>query len=727
MTGITLGGCTAEPLMCYLKSLGILRLLGEQQDQPISGYWDRGRFVLDGLPKEALVDFFCEHYSPTPVITPWNSASGFFGGSPAENLKKIAGSDTPRFEPYRRAINDTRAILTRLKIEVKPVGEEKQALVNAVRSELDDDVVSWIDALGVLSSDRLIFAPVLGTGGNDGRLEFAVNFHSHLLRVISLKAGSEPAVGSDICREWLIFSLFAEGNPALISASSGQFHPGAVGGPNSMRGFIGDAVVNPWDYILMIEGSLLLAGSVACRSGLYSTQKAAFPFTVRPTPGGWHTIADSDLQDARYEIWLPLWERPAGKAEVAHLLREGRAQVGKRAAENGSDFARAAAGLGVERGISHFTRFGFYKRSGKAYLASPLGRLDVRFQKDTDLIDEADFWLRSVRIASREPTAPGSLKRAHRAAENAIFAYCRRGRAEELQDLLIALSLIEDTVARSRDLKKNIAPLTLSLRWLNATDDGSSEFRLARAVASIVDFDVSVDDSGIRSNLTPVVRTELNHQWRPDSTVSVWQGDNLIRNLDAVLSRRCLDATPSDLKELTPIDSHYYAPIADISAFIEGNIDETRTGSLIRALAMLRWPRVVKEQRAVGYDPVPPEINRLYAIIKLFFHHRPYLSPEMATGQAAVVRPYQEMLTRLRQGHGSAALKLAFNRLKIAGLTPLGTAGGRGLRMPDIKTTPLCSRRIAAALLFPIDSPLPLAGIVLRNIKPAMLQNKKEE
>lgn len=722
MTEIRLNGCTAEPLMSYLKSLGVLRLSGEQLSPSISGCWKDGLFCLSGLEcRESLVAFFCHEYRPTPVITPWNSASGFYKGNPAVTLAQIEESTSDRFAAYREAIGGARKVLERLQIKTKPGSGEKQALVRVIRSELGEEVVDWIDALGVLSGDRLVFAPVLGTGGNDGRLEFAVNFHNHLLKVVPLERYTGPCAITEQSEDWLRSALFAEGSPGLVSASSGQFHPGGVGGPNSTRGFVGDAVVNPWDYILMIEGALLLAGSVACRSGLQSMQKAAFPFTVRPSPAGWQTIAESDVRDARYEIWLPLWERPAGVGEVAHLLREGRAQVGKRAAESGSDFARAAAGLGVERGISSFTRFAFYKRSGKAYLASPLGRLAVRFQKHTDLIEEADYWLRRVRYQARGTAAPESIKRAYRAAENAIFGYCSRGRPEDIQAILIALSGIENIVGRSKNLQKTINPLSLSLRWLSAADDGSKEYYLARAAASVYGFDDGKADAPIRSNLSPVVLSRGGFEWDPGSAACVWHGEDLCRNLAALLNRRCLDASRAGFSDMAPLCGHYSAALDDIDAFLSGTVDELKTAELIKALALLRWPASPAQMQPLPrkYRSAPPELERLYAVIKLFFHHRPLLPEGEFPGQAAVIRPYQEMLLRLGQGRGREALKFAVGRLKIAGLVPLGTAGGRGGRTPNIVAGAGTSRRVAAALLFPIADPLPLMELVLRrNFKP---------
>ncbi|MEO2088572.1 MAG: hypothetical protein ABGY75_03620 [Gemmataceae bacterium] len=46
---LRLEGCTPEPLMGYLKALGVLRLLSEQlPDAAVRGWWEAGTFCLPG-------------------------------------------------------------------------------------------------------------------------------------------------------------------------------------------------------------------------------------------------------------------------------------------------------------------------------------------------------------------------------------------------------------------------------------------------------------------------------------------------------------------------------------------------------------------------------------------------------------------------------------------------------------------------------------------------------
>ena len=75
MPEIALAGCTPEPLMSYLKALGVFRLVAEQADPDSRLSWAGGVAQLHGnLDREALEGFFLEKYEPTPIVGPWGAA-----------------------------------------------------------------------------------------------------------------------------------------------------------------------------------------------------------------------------------------------------------------------------------------------------------------------------------------------------------------------------------------------------------------------------------------------------------------------------------------------------------------------------------------------------------------------------------------------------------------------------------------------------------------------------
>src|ERR1019366_467420 len=108
-----------------------------------------------------------------------------------------------------------------------PRDDDKAHLIRRYRSELPDEVVAWMDAAMVLQEDKQNFAPLLGTGGNDGRLDFTQNF---MQRIVSLGLHKTEPANSNSC-SLIENSLYA--TPATLNwGSVGQFAPGRAGGPN---------------------------------------------------------------------------------------------------------------------------------------------------------------------------------------------------------------------------------------------------------------------------------------------------------------------------------------------------------------------------------------------------------------------------------------------------------------------------------------------------------------
>src|SRR5690349_9893729 len=75
MNMIRLPGCHPEPLLSYLKALGVFRLVAEQADPAARAMWQDDVFVLQtALATNDLVAFFLSDYKPTPIIVSWSSA-----------------------------------------------------------------------------------------------------------------------------------------------------------------------------------------------------------------------------------------------------------------------------------------------------------------------------------------------------------------------------------------------------------------------------------------------------------------------------------------------------------------------------------------------------------------------------------------------------------------------------------------------------------------------------
>lgn len=714
MNTIRLTGCRPEPLLSYLKALGIFRLAAEQADKTARAAWENDVFVLHTTLSEAeLLTFFQERYTPTPIMAPWAGGSGFFQGDNTKAVEAIAKSKTPRLAAYRQIIMQVRGILKDLKQTSKPQDEAKDRLLRRYRRELPNEFLAWMDSAIVLQNEGQKYPPILGTGGNDGRLDFTQNL---MQRLVELGFADDKLVSES--EGWLKNALFGEPAKDLLSVAIGQFDPGRAGGPNAGQGLSGESRVNPWEYILMLEGALLMAGSVTRRLDVNAREKASFPFTVNATAVG--NGALNEGEDSRGEIWLPLWHNPTRLNEVRQVFAEGRAQVGKRQARNAVDFARAIAGLGIDRGLTGFTRYSFLKRSGKAYLAASLGRFETHTPaENANLLAELDDWLDRFRRACAGDNVQLRFTAALRRLDEAVFAYCRFGGAVRFGEIVRALGQCEQALVFNQakpgfigQSKYAVKPVPLlSKEWLKATQEDSPEFRIALALAAMR---ATGDVGALRCNLEVVKRTKWGWNWAEpqDRYATVWSAASLPRNLQAVLERRLLDAMRFGLEGL-PLESHFSADADDVTAFLAGQVDDERLAEWLWGLMLIdlrnaSWEDLTPTRPDSAAQPVP----RVYALLKLLF------LPEyhaLKTQGGKPIKPEPSILTHLRAGRLNAACETAARRLRASGYLPMPSPmSGRGARPMDYALPGPRLARLAAALLIPVSGPERLAALVLR-------------
>ena len=690
---LELRGCAPEPLMSYLKALGIFRLVAEQKDKDARAWWQNDAFYLhSALDHDALLEFFQNEYRPTPIVSPWNGGSGFHPKDNSKAIDTILALESPRFQLWNKVISTGKEILA------QQGSNKKEWVLAQCRTWFPDDALDWLDAAYVLTADGARFPPLLGTGGNDGRLEFSNNFMQNIVLALNLE---DRRNGATIIRNQLVAALFNEGSPELLKRSNGFYNPGSVGGANSSVGFDGEALTNPWDYVLMFEGALLFAGAAARRLSPQSSSKAVFPFTVDNSAAGYGTSADSEYGgSARAEFWAPLWDQPVNLYELNHLVSEGRAQLGRRQVSNGTNFARAVAGLGTERGVAQFQRYGFLVRNGLAYLAAPLGRFHVRRDDDTagraNVLFDLDLWLERLRSAAAGRNAPAGLGTELRQIDQAIIEFCQRGQPRDLRNVLIAVGHAERWLATS-SLRKATYPVmplnSLSREWLHHADDRSVEFRLARALASILpgQKDGQTQVGPIRENLEPV-ESRQRTDWNEGSASFVWTSGGALSNLLAVLERRCLESRMRGLDGL-PLASAYSARLDDVAAFLDGGVDVQRIADLVLPLSFVRhWRRSETEQ--ASKQPAPFDLSAAYAMMKLTLLPSKFVCPQLGEDRDISMEP--RMLAMLRAGRVNDAYRVASRRLKASGLRPLSDA-------PGIADRSVPGRRLAAALLFPLD------------------------
>jgi CRISPR-associated protein Csx17 len=699
---IKLSGCKPEPLAHYLKALGVLRLVVEQElDPKAKGYWHDNSFVLDtSIKAERLLNFFLNEYVPTPIISPWNGGSGFYEqtGNKRKILNNITKSNHDRFEGYRESIATGDRVIRKLGVTKEQVQKDKtkkRDLVTKLREELSDEALAWLDTATCLTGEDLKHPGLLGASGNDGNLEFSKIFMEQLQTILDCSNGKPTSFSLDLLKA----ALFDEVMPNLeFGDSMGQFYPLASVKYNRSPGFEGSSLTNAWDYVLMLEGSMLFVAGVTRK---YENQNGdfAYPFAMRSSKVGYGSATEKEKDHG--ELWIPLWGKPASLLELKMLFSEGRVKVKQqfgssptsRTARDGVDFALALSQQGTRRGIDEFIRYGFQNRYGDMHLAVPLGRFKPKTNPQADLLGEIDRYRDKLRVVAQGKNCPSSIQRVYRQLEITIidFASGKRG----LLDVLITLGNIEKVLSKSRNSlwdenfsRYNIQPLyPLSSKWVIECNDNTPEFRLALSLAS-------------RQNITSrQLRQRLVYvrlgKWLPpieEDRVTTWQQGSLRQNLLRWLQResieedRQLKDSEAKGENIKAKDRYtYFANLSDINQWIIGNIDEERVEEIARGLALTIIDRASTQEIVSpgtdSFDFMPIA----YGILKLV-HHRKINSKKIE------IKKEPSILPLLAAGDSIRATQLAIRRLIISGGNPLII---NPIDEPRLE-------RIAAALAFPI-------------------------
>jgi CRISPR-associated protein Csx17 len=663
MSVIGLGGCALEPLGSYLKALSVLRLVSEQADGSVLGWWDRGCFYLETeLDEDGLVAFFLERYAPTPILSPWNGGSGFYPKDKKVGIEAIAGSTGERFAAYRRAIEISRAI--------PGVGEEKgaskaeedkrrRAIQLACRNRLPDGCVEWLDAaVGISAGDERTFAPILGTGGNEGRLDYTNNLMEYLAELLIAPDGKTPV------EALLRNALFGSATAGLQPGAVGQYDPGRAGGFNQGQGVeTADIATNPWNFVLTLEGAVAWAAGLYRRQGISFRSFLCSPFTVKSTPVGYGSAAAKDADSARAEIWAPIWDRRATYGELRALLREGRAAVDGRPAQNGLEFAEAACMLGVDRGIAAFMRYNLLKRRGDSYVALPVGRFEVKDRSESDLVRELNGMLDAISWQVKSP--PAEVASLRRQVEEGMYNVLLRG-AEAMEDLAASVGKLHRRILLTG--KEVHIPASLSRSWVSKLASTSAEARIAAALAGMWD-----------RNAPGMVE----HLDRANGNFS-WTGATVEERMARTLERRVLLAEQRGL-DRNPLGSAYRASIGDATLFLEGSVDDERIEELLFAFTLVNW-RKDNSGESKGWEDVG--VWPVYALLKhLFF------AEQVETGEGnKYLMADLGVLAALTAGDVGQAVRIGARRLQNAGIlrADMQDAGG------------FDGMRLAAALLIPV-------------------------
>lgn len=608
VTHHVLPGLQTEPLASYLAGLGLIRVIGEQADPHATAAWTAGGLAID-TALEDLAEWLADQYRPMPVLSPWNGGSGF-GAKDKEPLRRLdvlRASSSPRLSDLRRAIGIAEEVVLKAR-EKRWITEsgvaEKDRVVLEFRNRCPDELLPWIDAAIVLADDDTFFPPLLGTGGNDGRLEFSTNFHQQLIELIGTSA-KQRARSLTAARDLLDGTQLAQ----LSDVPIGQFDPGNAGGPGSSRFGAAGSLANPWSYVLVVEGAALFAAS-ASRKNQHAAGRAAMPFTVTASPDG--SASGAAGEESRGEVWVPVWRHSVTLAEIRQLFTEARASWRGRPARRAVDFYAATRSLGVARGINEFVRYGIHRRNGLAFAAVPLDRIKVRERPAVQLSAMVEDW--ATRVGGNDTST--AVAEAHRAFGKAHLEFARDGEPRSLVRMLAALTTLEMAVGRSGRAKDAVP-----VRYAPPADSflpvlselSSREMRVAVGLASCATRPAESAARTMRQILLPVDPADAGGRprWRDAPIIPGFGARPLPDVLADVLTWRLRTAAaernPAKFRGAPTFTSGVLVPAADLHALawgMEAGFDDGELDLYFRACLALNW-RGIKPKWAADKPAIP--------------------------------------------------------------------------------------------------------------------------
>lgn len=554
----------------------------------------------------------------------------------------------------------------------------KETLIELCRARLSEQALEWIDAVVLMTAEgEAEYPPLLGTGGNDGRFDYTNNQMQRLSELLL----PQPQVSAE---GMLASALFGDAVDGLRPVASGQYDPGRAGGPNQGCGISGSTPYNSWDYILGFEGTPIWASSIVRRSdtgpGLLSSS-----FTVRPVSAGYGSSVAAE--QARAEVWAPLWDNPLGLSELRAFFAEGRAEIGGKRAQDSLQFAEAVRSLGVDRGVREFVRYSMLERRGKSYIALPAGRFYVEHGLSGDFAREVqsrilpiDSWMR---VAYKE--APVSLVSARRAVDIQLMELLARSEndsmtAQRYLAVFESIGVLEREIHR-RSNRPKLPPGGISCKWLSQLPANSLEVRLAASLASVR----GGPNSGVlRCHWAPI---DPGSPWKytEPGGRQCWEGPSLAARMAAALRRRILDAQrPEERQSNTHfLKSYVQASLDEAVAFLTCATDDKLLENLLFAFSWLKWDDVTSAvQGWTGRTVSVSYLPREFCLLKLMFNAR---------GQETRANP--NVINLLLADRVREACELTRQRLFSDGRAPIAVpfdaSRGQGVRLAATLLIPL--------------------------------------
>jgi CRISPR-associated protein Csx17 len=634
----------------YLSGLGLLAALSQRWPR-MRGCWRDGCFVLagEGLEAGAALEFLSGGWRPTPYERWWKGE------------KEIARARS-------------KATLAQARI-------------------LDCHIVSR----GV----KNVYNPILGSGGNVGRRDFAQVVKECLSLLQDAQASS-----------WLRYTVFGGPEVQLPDLpSTGTWFAHANKAFNSGASVSREGQLSPWSYLFAMEGALLLSGGVNKRLSTVARPYGAFPFvTEAPAPG-----EAGQLGVSRAEFWAPDWSCPAALPELRNLLQRGLARVGSRAARTPADFATAALTAGAQAGLTGFHRFLLRQTtSGNTYESISSGNVPVagglaEASALKKIADWADALPRDEATQTKKRFV--GLKGP---VERALIGLAERPSDEDnWRRLLLAAADIQLQVDRNRALRADSQVLlgldeSLWQRAWKGLGEGpewlaSNEIAvvLARCIAGIAG-----RDHAVFHNIFGLGRGEQRFG-KARGAHAVWSTGGGYSVLADILERRLLDPSGAsgddravETFRVRRTEPGLLARPEWVEEFLSGSVDAGEVSRLLPAFCLVNWTGRPSQGGGTEIFGHSPEY-RLQALFRpLFADTEIYLS---AGGDALKPRPgrARAVLVAMRGANWERAVDIARQAHQSV-----------GVRIVDPPEFVADGERIAASLLIPMP-----ASVIRRDLR----------
>lgn len=421
---------------------GLVALLRSQLGVDVRPRWQRGVLALSRAPSVLELEQFLLHrYAPSPIVSPWLKGSGFFGKEGSEVLRRCEEAPAPRFAVLAQAIEEARQILEEKGFREAPPTDAKLAFLDELDTRWSGR--RWLAAAFDGVGPRRRPNPQLGTGGNDGRLDYSQAFLRRLEALFELDSNA-GVPGPRALRRLRSF-LFEEAYPRTSGRwPTGRLDPSESGGLSTTAAALGPPRGSAWSLILTLEGLVEVRTPskrgndqaplrrASLRGGLFGIGGIEARVSSRVRSRGGANAASTRSAIRALVTPFETWRRDLGDAES---LRP--------------DLRRAAAALDAtleaavrDSGSPARLRQALEALARFAFLAPPVGRPRPPFPAiPVGLLKRADdgsLEFRTARaLASMRPAADGAELELHWASDPSLHGPGRaRGEAADFFSIL---------------------------------------------------------------------------------------------------------------------------------------------------------------------------------------------------------------------------------------------------------------------------------------------------